>query len=293
MTMIMQLVITMIVLALAPVFGQGHYRIAGPLKGPYLVQRVYDGDTLRVGGGKVRLVLVDTPESTSNKRAADANELALGRKAKAFAEELVRKAGNSASLEVAPEARDRYGRLLAWVYLRYLEGTTPWVYQGRRYTSLNYELVRQGWAEVFVVGSANTRYLDAYREAQEQARRLSLGLWAVYQRLETRARVLPVRIRCAVYNPPGPDEGREEIWLEVRQPVDLTGWAVGDDDGLRLPLSGPTAPGIHVVRIPGEAALSNRGDTLLLWRGGEVVDRFAYRGRKGEERTCRRGGDGR
>ncbi len=262
------------------------YEIQGSLQGPYPVAYVYDGDTLRAGGEKVRLVLIDTPESSANQRAADANELRLGKKAKAFAEALIKRAGSMVYLEVAPEARDRYGRLLAWVYLPYLEGTTAWTYQARKLTSLNYELVRQGWAEVFVVGSRNARYLDAYREAQAYAKRLSLGLWAVYQQIEARASGLPVRIKCAVYNPPGRDAGNEEIWLEVRAPTVLDGWAVGDDDGLRIPLRGSAGLGVYVVRIKGRAVLSNKGDTVLLWRNGQVVDRFAYAG-GGGERACR------
>ena len=262
------------------------YEIQGSLQGPYPVAYVYDGDTLRAGGEKVRLVLIDTPESSANQRTADSNELVLGKKAKAFAEALIQRAGGSAYLEVAPEPKDRYGRTLAWVYLPYLKGTTPWTYRGQRYTSLNYELVRQGWAEVFVVGSKNSRYLTAYREAQAYAKRLSLGLWAVYQQIEARASGLPVRIKCAVYNPPGRDAGNEEIWLEVRAPTVLDGWAVGDDDGLRIPLRGSAGRGVYVVRIRGRAALSNKGDTVLLWRNGQVVDRFTYAG-GGGERACR------
>lgn len=260
--------------------------VQGNLKGPYTVQHIYDGDTIQAAGERIRLVLVDTPESSINQRAADPVELELGRKAKAALAELLARSGNRVHLEVAPEARDRYGRLLAWVYTPYLQGTTPWRYRGRLYTQLNFELVRQGWAEVFVVGSANTRYLTAFNEAQEQARRLSLGIWAVYQQVERRASQLPMRIKCAVYNPPGRDDGNEEIWLEVRvDRLDLSGWAVGDDDGLKLPLSGTATRGTYVVRLRGGPHLSNKGDTILLWRQGQVVDRFRYQG--GSERACR------
>jgi len=151
--------------------------ITGPLTGPFPVQRVYDGDTIRAGGQKIRLVMIDAPESKENKRAADRNELEPGRRAKAFAEGLIQRAGRKAFLEIVPRPSDRYGRTLAWVYLPYLKGTVPWLYRGKQYTSLNYELVRQGWTEVFVVGWENTRYLSAYRDAQNRAKRLSLGMW--------------------------------------------------------------------------------------------------------------------
>jgi len=262
-------------------------QVRGTLQGPYAVEAIYDGDTIRAGGERVRLVLIDTPESSANKRTADPVELELGRKAKAALAALIQKGGNRVYLEVAPEARDRYGRLLAWVYTGYVPGTAPWAYRGQRYTQLNYELVRQGWAEVFVVGSANTRYLSAFRAAQDHARRLSLGIWAVYQELERRAQELPLRIQCVVFNPPGRDDGREEVWLRVRaDQVHLDGWAVGDDDGLRIPLSGVASRGTYVVRIQNGSHLSNKGDTVLLWHGEEVVDRFSYTGGR-YERACR------
>lgn len=261
--------------------------VQGALQGPYAVEVIYDGDTIQAGGEKTRLVLIDTPESGSNKRAADPAELELGRKAKAALTALIQKGVNRVYLEVALEARDRYGRLLAWVYTAYVPGTAPWEYRGQRFTQLNYELVRSGWAEVFVVGSRNTRYLPALRAAQDYARRLSLGIWAVYQELERRAQELPLRIACAVFNLPGRDDGREEIWLQVRvNQLRLDGWAVGDDDGLRIPLSGTASRGTYVVRIRDGSHLSNRGDTVLLWHGGKVVDRFTYRGGR-YERACR------
>ena len=262
-------------------------QVQGTLQGPYAVEAIYDGDTIRAGGEKVRLVLIDAPESSTNKRAADPVELELGKKAKAALTELIQKGGNRVYLEVAPEARDRYGRLLAWVYTAHVPGTVPWTYGGQRFTQLNYEMVRSGWAEVFVVGSANTRYLSAFRAAQDYARRLSLGIWAVYQELERRAQELPIRIKCAVFNPPGRDDGKEEIWLQVRvDQLRLDGWAVGDDDGLRIPLSGVATRGIYVVRIREGSHLSNKGDTVLLWHGEDVVDRFSYQGGR-YERACR------
>jgi len=262
-------------------------QVRGTLQGPYAVEAIYDGDTIRAGGERVRLVLIDTPESSANQRAADPVELELGKKAKAALTALIQKGGNRVYLEVAPEARDRYGRLLAWVYTSYVPGTVPWEYRGQRFTQLNYEMVRSGWAEVFVVGSRNTRYLPAFRVAQDHARQLSLGIWAVYQELERRAQELPIRIKCAVFNPPGRDDGREEIWLRVRaDQVRLDGRAVGDDDGLRIPLSGTASRGTYVVRIRDGSHLSNRGDTVLLWHGRKVVDRFTYRGGR-YERACR------
>jgi len=259
--------------------------IVGALEGPYPITYVYDGDTVEVAGGeKVRLVMIDTPESSPNQRASDPLEIELGKKAKAALEDLLGRAGYRVYLERV--GVDRYGRTLAYLYVDHLPGTTAWISKdGRAYTSLNYELVASGWAEVFVLD--HDRYLPYYDTAQAKARAALQGVWAAYAQTEREARGLPVRIKCAVYNPAGADAGREEIWLEVTRAVDLGGWEVGDDDGLRIPLSGQATPGTLAVRIEGRPELSNKGDTVLLWRNGEVVDRFAYEGRKGQEKACR------
>lgn len=259
--------------------------LSGPLEGPYAVTYVYDGDTIEVANReKVRLVMIDTPESSANQRAADPREIELGKQAKRVLEDLLDRAGYEVYLERV--GTDRYGRTLAYAYVAHQPETAAWIGpNGQAYTSLNYELVARGWAEVFVLD--HDRYLPHYDAAQRRARERLLGLWAVYAATERAAQGLPVRIKCAVYNPSGADAGREEIWLEVREPIDLGGWAVGDDDGLRIPLSGRATPGTLAVRIDGRPELSNKGDTVLLWRDGKVVDRFGYEGRKGQERACR------
>jgi len=259
--------------------------IADALEGPYPVTYVYDGDTIEVASReKVRLVMIDTPESSDNQRTSDPLEIELGKKAKAALEGLLDRGGYRVYLERV--GVDRYGRTLAYVYVDYQPGTAAWISKDRRaYTSLNYELVSSGWAEAFVLD--HDRYLPYYDAAQAKAREALLGVWAAYAQTEREAQGLPVRIKCAVYNPTGPDAGREEIWLEVIRAVDLDGWEVGDDDGLRIPLSGHATPGTLAARIEGRPELSNKGDTILLWRDGEVVDRFTYEGRKGLEKACR------
>jgi len=259
--------------------------IRGSVEGPYKVTYVYDGDTIEVAGAeKIRLVMIDTPESSANQRTADPKEIELGRRAKKALEELLEKAGYRVYLERV--GTDRYGRTLAYAYVEHLPGTVAWKDpSARNYTSLNYELVARGWAEVFVLD--HDRYLSYYDGAQSRARKRELGIWAAYDETEREAQRLPVRIKCAVYNPRGTDAGREEIWLEVRAPTNLDGWAVGDDDGLRIPLSGRATPGILAVHIDGRPELSNKGDTVLLWRDGEVVDRLTYKGIRGQEKACR------
>src|SRR5438552_18586380 len=96
------------------VLGSGHGRRmpAGPLVGR--VMRVVDGDTInvRLGGRveRVRYIGMDTPESVKPGTPVQC----FAKKACAENARLV--AGQDVRLRVGAEPRDRYGRLLAYVF---------------------------------------------------------------------------------------------------------------------------------------------------------------------------------
>ena len=120
--------------------------------------RVADGDTVRVriDGGReerVRYIGIDTPEVTSDECFAD--------EAAAFNERLV--AGREVRLELDAEERDRYGRLLAYVYAGDL--------------LVNAELLRKGYAQPLTV-PPNVRFADRFKRLARDARREGRGLWA-------------------------------------------------------------------------------------------------------------------
>jgi micrococcal nuclease len=136
-----------------------------------LVKRVVDGDTIVLETGeRVRLIGIDTPElHESDKLYRDASRTGqdikaiqkLGRRAYEFTRNLVE--GKRVSLEFDAEKRDRYKRLLAYVYLK--DGTF-----------VNAEIVKQGYASLMTI-PPNVKYADLflglYREARENRR----GLW--------------------------------------------------------------------------------------------------------------------
>jgi micrococcal nuclease len=128
------------------------------LEGP--VVRVVDGDTIHVRLGdhveKVRYIGVNTPEVHHPTRGEEPG----GRVAAGVNRELV--AGRRVRLELDTQARDRYGRLLAYV----------WVDQ----TMVNAELVRRGVAQVMTV-PPNVRHQTLFLELQRQARAAGRGLW--------------------------------------------------------------------------------------------------------------------
>jgi micrococcal nuclease len=124
------------------------------------VERVVDGDTIqvRVDGRveTVRYIGVNTPELRHPLRGAEPG----GREAWTVNRELV--AGKHVRLEMDAQARDRYGRLLAYVWV---DGVM-----------VNAELVRRGYAQVMTV-PPNVRYQRLFLALQREARQSGRGLW--------------------------------------------------------------------------------------------------------------------
>ena len=123
-----------------------------------VVTKVVDGDTVwvRLAGGKsekVRLIGVDAAERGAcfaTQATARARQLALSKPV------TLRGDGTQAT-------RDRYGRLLAYV----------WIPGGR---DLGYQLIAGGFAKVYSTSNPFQR-LSAYRSAESHARSARAGSW--------------------------------------------------------------------------------------------------------------------
>ena len=136
----------------------------GPVSGPALpaaartdtVTRVVDGDTVELGGaGKARLIGVDTPEVYGGVEC-------YGREASAYAKRELD--GRRVRYAVGREERDRYGRLL--VYL--------WLEDGRSFNAL---LVGRGYAEPLTI-PPNDDHAQTFLRLSREARRRAVGLWS-------------------------------------------------------------------------------------------------------------------
>jgi len=127
------------------------------------VVRVVDGDTvvahLPGGDERVRLIGIDTPESVDPRRPVEC----FGKEAARRTGELLPK-GTEIRLERDVEARDRYGRLLAYVY-RVDDGTF-----------INLALAEEGYADVLTI-PPNIAYADRFAAAVAGAREYGRGLW--------------------------------------------------------------------------------------------------------------------
>jgi micrococcal nuclease len=119
--------------------------------------RVIDGDTIWMKDrGKIRYIGMDTPERGERyfTEATEYNSELLSR--------------GDIVLEFDVEARDKYGRLLAYVFVDEDDGDRVFV---------NEELVRAGWATTLDI-PPNMKYRDEFDRAESAAREEKLGIWA-------------------------------------------------------------------------------------------------------------------
>ncbi|MBI3611260.1 MAG: thermonuclease family protein [Nitrospirae bacterium] len=129
------------------------------------VKRVIDGDTIELADGeRVRYLGIDAPELRRKIRGRWV-ERAEPFATEAF--ELNRRLveGRAVRLELDRESRDRYHRLLAYVFV------------GDRL--VNAELIAAGYA-VVRIHPPNLRYADLLMKLQAEARAHQRGLWAVH-----------------------------------------------------------------------------------------------------------------
>jgi micrococcal nuclease len=131
------------------------------------VLRVVDGDTILVAVGarqeRVRYIGVDTPETVKPHTRVQC----FGKRASAANRRLVD--GREVRLVADVEARDRYGRLLAYVY-RANDGLF-----------VNEALIRGGYATTMSI-APNVRYADRFAALARQARDAGQGLWSACER---------------------------------------------------------------------------------------------------------------
>lgn len=139
-------------------------KLPGTLK--VTVTKVVDGDTFKakVNGKEesIRLIGIDTPETVHPSKPVQP----YGPEASAYTKK--RLAGQTVTLEFDVQQRDKYGRLLAYV----------WLGSGKNAKAemLNQTLVKEGYARVATF-PPNVKYTDSFVKLQKQARDAGKGLW--------------------------------------------------------------------------------------------------------------------
>jgi len=124
----------------------------------YIVTRVIDGDTIELGNGeKVRYIGVDTPELHHPQKKVER----FAREAYQANQKMVK--NRKVRLEFDVQQKDRYGRLLAYVYTDDGIMVNEW-------------LVASGYARVATF-PPNLRFADRFLQLEKEARQQNIGLW--------------------------------------------------------------------------------------------------------------------
>lgn len=132
--------------------------------GVAVVSKEVDGDTIHVhiGGAdeRIRFIGIDTPETHGRNGLVEC----FGKEAAEHTASLI-PVGTEVRLVRDAEARDRYGRLLAYVY------------RAQDNLFVNLALARDGYADVLTF-PPNVAHADEFVAAARSARNANLGLWS-------------------------------------------------------------------------------------------------------------------
>lgn len=133
----------------------GLFALQNSLRGD--VARVIDGDTFVLKTGQhVRLIGVNTPEL----HHPTLGEQPYGKEAKEHLEKLIM--GKKLRLDLDVQTHDKYGRLLAYVYVDDI--------------FVNAKMVEDGYAQVMTV-PPNVKYQELFLKLQREAMEKGRGLW--------------------------------------------------------------------------------------------------------------------
>lgn len=130
-----------------------------------IVEKVSDGDTISVKrpNGEIesaRLLLIDTPESVHPTKPVQP----FGIEASDYVKSMLKK-GREIEIEIGNPEKDKYGRLLVYVWIDNV--------------NLNQHLIEKGYARVAYVYPPNTKYLEEFQQAEDRARESMLGIWSI------------------------------------------------------------------------------------------------------------------
>lgn len=131
------------------------------------VRNVYDGDTLTlVNEKRVRFLGIDTPEIKEKQPFAE--------EAKAYTKERCHKRDIWLTFEPGHDREDRYGRLLAWVWVPAEDGDG--------YLCVNEGIVHAGLATVYTPKKSERPHnMDEMIKMQSGARKSKRGMWESWE----------------------------------------------------------------------------------------------------------------
>ena len=132
---------------------------------PATIVKNVDGDTVYISLNgkieKVRMLCVDTPETHHPRLGVQP----FGPEASAYTKKIL---AIGTKVEIEPgigEGRDKYGRLLAYIYVN-----------GKMFNEM---LLEEGLARVAYIYAPNTQYVDEFYAIQKTAQKKGVGIWSI------------------------------------------------------------------------------------------------------------------
>lgn len=172
------------------------------------VKSISDGDTVLLANGrKLRLLGINTPELEHGKKPDDA----YAKAAKDRLSELLKLSDMQVQLKYGEQDKDRYGRLLAYTYLR----------DGR---SVNATLLAEGLA-VLVAIPPNLSGVECHLAIENRAKQQKLAIWSLprYQGISIKALLKTDGGYYAVKGRiTGVRQSKDRWWLNMGQQFELS-----------------------------------------------------------------------
>lgn len=148
---------------------------------PARVVSIADGDTIHVlfngKNERVRMIGVNTPEIAHPELGI--KEQPYGQAAQKYTTSALK--GRKVFLEFDVEKRDKYGRLLAYVWLEKPASTREPEVRKKMFNAI---LLQNGYAQVMTV-PPNVKYADLFVKLQREARNQNKGLWGITENTGT------------------------------------------------------------------------------------------------------------
>lgn len=168
---------------------------------PGKVTKVVDGDTayILINGKeeKVRFIGVDTPETKHPSQPVEP----YGPEASSFTTKQL--TGKQVYLETDVTERDKYGRLLAYIWLEKPQEINDSQIRAKMF---NAHLLLNGYAQLLTI-PPNVKYTDYFTKYQTEARNADKGLWGIKVNNTTSP---PPKIETPIYTPkPQPTKPKE------------------------------------------------------------------------------------
>lgn len=200
------------------------------------VTNVIDGDTVEIETGeKIRLLGINAPEENEHyyKEAKDRLVKLVG--------------GKLVKLEAGSEDKDRYGRLLRYIFI----GDT----------FVNLQIVKEGYATVYIINPDEKYYLD-FKKAEKEAKDNKLGLWVSSSSVDC------IAVAVLHYDAGGNDnENLNDEYLTLQNkcdnPISMNGWEVKDE-------------GTNIYAFKGFVLGSNSKVTLYTGSGSNTANELHW-----------------